>query len=274
MSLGYSFQTGVSTLKSYSEGLEVIGNNISNVNTNGFKKGRAEYADSFYNNLITSASKPSEVGSGSHVSQVSTQFGTEDAKYTGKESDLAINGNGFFRVTNPSDGTTFFTRGGNFSRDTNGYLVTPEGYRLQGSGTLAGGDFQVPETATNPTTGKVESISSWSFSASTGELSLYFSDGTATKAGQVQLTSFTNPQGLTSQGGNVFKQTTDAGTRTDFAPATTAAASVSSQYLEKSNVDLTDELTSMIVVQRGFQAGSRVITTTDQLMQEAIKLKS
>jgi len=274
MSLGYSFQSGVSSLKSFTEGIEVIGNNISNVNTTGFKKGRAEYADSFYNTLATSTSKASQVGSGTHVSGVSTQFDTEDAKYTGKESDLAINGNGFFRVTDPSDGTTFFTRGGSFSRDTNGYLVTSEGYRLQGSGTLAGGDLQVPETAANPTTGQVETVSSWSFSATTGELSLYFSDGSELAAGQVQLSSFSNPQGLTSQGGNIFKQTTDAGTRSDFLPASDAIASVTSQYLEQSNVDLTEELTNMIVVQRGFQAGSRVITTTDQLTQEAIKLKS
>lgn len=274
MSLGYTFQTGVSALKSTSEGLEVIGNNISNVSTTGFKKGRAEYADSFYNTLVTSTNSASQIGSGTHVSGVSTQFDTEDAKYTGKESDLAINGNGFFRVTDPSDGTTFFTRGGSFTRDTNGYLVTSEGYRLQGTGTLGGGAVQVPETATNPTTGQAETVSSWSFSATTGELSLYFSDGSELKAGQVQLTNFSNPQGLTSQGGNVFKATTDAGTRTDFSPSSDAGASVTSQYLEQSNVDLTDEMTNMIVVQRGFQAGSRVITTTDQLMQEAIKLKS
>jgi flagellar hook protein FlgE len=274
MSLGYCFQTGVSTLKSYSDGLEVIGNNISNVSTTGFKKSRAEYADSFYDKLVTSSSKPSQVGSGTHVSQVSTQFGTEDSKYTGKESDLAINGNGFFRVTDPSDGTTFFTRGGNFKRDPSGYLTTSEGYRLQGANTLSGGAIQVPDTATNPTTGKIENVASWSFSATTGELSLYFSDGTSLKGGQVQLSSFANPEGLKKQGGNVFKQTPDAGARSDFAPGTDTGASVTSQYLEKSNVDLTEEMTNMIVVQRGFQAGSRVITTTDQLMQDAIKMKS
>jgi len=274
MSLGYGFQSGVSSLKSFSEGLEVIGNNISNVSTTGFKKGRAEYADSFYNMLVTPSNNASKIGSGSHVTGVSTQFDTEDAKYTGKQSDLAINGNGFFRVVNPSDGNTYYTRGGGFTRDTNGYLTTPQGYRLQGTGTLSGGDVQVPETATNPTSGQTETVSSWSFSATTGKLSLYFSDGTSVDAGQIQLSSFSSPEGLATQGGNTFKQTDEAGTRTDFLPSSTASASVTSQYLEQSNVDLTEELTNMIVVQRGFQAGSRVITTTDQLMQEAIKLKS
>jgi flagellar hook protein FlgE len=264
----------VSALKSYSEGLDVIGNNISNVNTTGFKKGRAEYSDSFYNSLVTSTNSASQIGSGTRVSNVSTQFGTEDANYTGKESDLAINGSGFFRVTDPSDGTTFYTRGGSFTRDSSGYLVTPEGYRLQGTNTLGGGDFLVPETANNPKTGQAETVSSWSFSATTGELSLYFSDGSTLSAGQVQLTNFSNPEGLSSQGGNVFKETATSGTKTDFAPSSDALATVTSQYLEQSNVDLTEELTNMIVVQRGFQAGSRIITTTDQLTQEAIKLKS
>ena len=274
MSLEYGFQAGVSALKSYTDGLGVIGNNISNVSTTGFKKGRAEYADSFYNSLVTTSSKPSQIGSGTRVSGVTTQFDTQDAKYTGKESDLSINGNGFFRVTDPSDGTTFFTRGGSFSRDPSGYLVTSEGYQLQGTGSLGGGGIMVPETANNPTTGQTEAVSSWSFSATTGELSLYFADGSELKAGQVQLSNFSNPAGLTSQGGNVFKQTDTAGTRTDFSPAENASATVTSQYLEQSNVDLTEELTNMIVVQRGFQANSRVITTTDQLTQDAIKMKA
>lgn len=277
MSLGYCLQTGVSALDSYSKGLEVIGNNVSNANTTGFKKSRAEYADSFYNTLVTTSSsrtgKGSQVGSGATVAKVSTQFGTEKAKYTGQEGDLAINGNGFFRVTDPASGNSFYTRNGSFTRDTSGYLVTSEGYRLQGTGTLGGSSFMVPDTATNPTTGATESVSSWSFSPTTGELSLYFGDGTQIKGGQVQLSNFANPDGLTSQGGNVFLQTSAAGARSDFSPSSTEPATVTSQYLEQSNVDLTDEFSKMIVTQRGFQAGSRIITTTDQLLQEAIKLK-
>jgi len=277
MSLGCTLQTGVSALKSYSKGLEVIGNNVSNANTTGFKKGRAEYADTFYNTLLTSEAssthKNSQSGSGTTVAKVSTQFGTEESKYTGQEGDLAINGNGFFRVTDPASGNTFFSRDGSFTRDTSGYLVNSEGYRLQGTGTLGGSDFLIPETATNPTSGQSETVSSWSFSPTTGELSLYFADGTELAAGQVQLSNFANPQGLTSQGGNLFIQSANAGARSDFSPASDAQATVTSQYLEQSNVDLTDEFSKMIVTQRGFQAGSRIITTTDQLLQEAIKLK-
>jgi flagellar hook protein FlgE len=277
MSLGCSLQTGVSALKSFTEGLEVIGNNISNVSTTAYKKGRADYGDSFYNILQNSSSASagitSQTGGGVHLSGISTSFATEEGTYTGQESDLAIDGNGFFRVVDPSSGQEYYTRSGNFTRDNSGYLVTPEGYRLQGTGTLSGSDILVPETATNPTTGEVEAISSWSFSATTGELSLYFSDGTALDAGQLQLSRFSSPSALVRQGGNMFLQTAAAGDRTDFLPSSTESASVMSQYLEQSNVDLTEEFASMIMTQRGFQAGSRIITTTDQLLQEAIQLK-
>lgn len=270
MSLGYTLQTGVSALQSFSSGLEVIGNNISNVNTSGFKKGRAEYADTFYN-ALKNEGQTMQVGGGTKVNDVKTDFQTEDASYTGVEGDLAINGQGFFRVVDPKSSTTYFTRDGSFRRDSSGYLVDSAGYRLQG----ASGDLLVPDKATNPTTGQQETVSSWSFSSTTGELSLYFSDGTQSKVGQVQLSNFSYPQGLTSMGGNYFKANGDlSGTRTDFTPAESALATVSSQYLESSNVDLTKEFANMIVTQRGFQAGSRIITTTDQLMQEAIKLKS
>jgi flagellar hook protein FlgE len=266
-------QDGVSSLQSYSKGLEVIGNNISNVNTTGFKKADAEYGDGFYDTLRCEGTA-NQVGSGVNVKRVSTDYNTEDASYTGQENNLAINGQGFFRVQSPSDGTVFYTRSGSFTKDTNGYLVTSEGYRLLGTNSLASPYLQVPAQATNPSSGAKEAVSSWSFSSTTGELSLYFADGSSTKAGQVQLSNFTNPQGLASQGGNLYKESATTGTRTDFSPANDAYATVKSQYLEKSNVDLTQELSSMIVTQRAFQAGSRVITTSDQLMQEAIKLKS
>jgi flagellar hook protein FlgE len=275
MSLSYCMQSGVSALQSYSKGLEVIGNNVSNANTTGFKKARAEYADSFYNNYLSPASasgKASQIGSGTSVG-VNTSFDTEEATYTGQNGDLAINGNGFFRVTDPSGGKSFYTRSGNFTRDPSGYLISSEGYRLQGSGTLGGSDFIVPEKATNPTSGQSETVSSWSFSSTTGKLTLRFADGTELAAGQVQLSNFANPQGLASQGGNLYAETSNSGSRTEFSPSEGSVATVTPQYLEQSNVDLTGELSNMIVTQRGFQAGSRIITTTDQLLQEAIKLK-
>ncbi|MFA5257877.1 MAG: flagellar hook-basal body complex protein [Opitutales bacterium] len=277
MSLTYSLQTGISALKSFTEGLQAIGDNIANVSTTGFKRSQVDYADTFYNLLQTSSSSTSgatsQVGGGVRVASINSVFNTESATYTGQENNMAIDGDGFFRVQDKVSGTQFFTRAGNFKRDDLGYLVTPEGYRLQGEGTLSGSNMMIPDTATNPTTGQEEQVSDWSFSASTGQLNLYFADGSATNGGRVQLSAFTNPSALMKQGSNIYKQTGNSGTRTDFLPANDQLATLSSQYLEQSNVDLTEEFANMITTQRGFQAGSRIITTTDQLLQEAIQLK-
>ncbi len=277
MSLSYSLQTGISALKSFTSGLQAIGDNIANVSTTGFKRASVEYSDTFYNMLKGSISgnsnSSSQVGGGVSVANIKSVFDTEDATYTGLENNIAIDGQGFFRVLDTTTGEEYFTRAGNFTRNSQGYLVTPEGYRVQGSSTLDGSNIYIPDTATNPTSGQTEAISSWKFTPSTGQLSLYFSDGTAIEGGQLQLSAFRDPTGLAKAGSNLYRQTEAAGTRTDFLPSNTQLASVMSQYLEQSNVDLTTEFANMISTQRGFQAGSRIITTTDQLLQEAIQLK-
>ena len=281
MSIISSLETGVSALRSFTKGIQVIGDNIANIGTAGYKRSRADYSDSF-SSLMKSpqgsssgASRTaSQLGGGVSVASVSTSFATEKAEYTGSESDLAINGNGFFRVADPLDGNReYFTRAGNFHLDDSGYLVTPQGYRLQGENTLGNGGFFIPGTALNPNSGAQEAVASWAFTPTTGQLNLLFSDGAAIPAGTIRLTTFTEPAGLLRQGGNMFLQTEAAGTRTDFAPGNSAAATVHSQFLELSNVDLTKEFADMITTQRGFQAGARIITTSDQLMQEAIQLK-
>ncbi|MBN1403023.1 MAG: flagellar hook-basal body complex protein [Opitutales bacterium] len=277
MSLSYSLQTGVSALKSFTSGLQAIGDNVANVSTAGFKKASVEYADTFYNILNGQISgqsgSTSQTGSGVHVSEIKTVFDTEEATYTGLQNNVAIDGDGFFRVVDATTGNEYFTRAGNFKRDGDGYLVTNEGYRVQGLGTLDGNNIYIPETATNPTSGNAENITSWSFSPTTGQLSLYFSDGTAIDGGQLQLSTFREPTSLLKAGSNLYMQTESAGTRTDFLPSNDSVATVMSQYLEQSNVDLTEELANMITTQRGFQAGSRIITTTDELLQQAIQLK-
>lgn len=280
MSIVSSLETGVSALRSFTKGIQVIGDNISNVGTTGYKRSRADYSDNFSTLLKSpqagagSTRTPSQLGGGVTVATVSTDFNTNEAEYTGKETDLAINGRGFFRVSDPADGNReYFTRAGNFRRDDAGYLVTAQGYRLQGEGTLDAGGFLIPDTAINPSSGTSDAVASWAFEPTTGQLKLLFADGAKLDAGTVQLAMFTEPEGLLRQGGNMFLQTDAAGTRTDFAPGNTAAASVHSQYLELSNVDLTEEFADMITTQRGFQAGARIITTTDQLLQETIQLK-
>jgi len=281
MSIVSSMETGISALRSFTAGIQVIGDNIANVGTAGYKRSRADYSDNFSTLLKspqgTASGAPrasSQLGGGVTVSGVSTNFAPNQAEYTGIESDLASNGQGFFRVVDTSDGNRdYFTRAGNFRRDDSGYLVTAQGYRLQGEGTLGADGFLIPDTAVNPNSGAAEAVSDWAFEPSTGTLKLLFSDGAMLEGGTVQLSSFTEPEALLRQGGNLFLQTDAAGTRNDFTPGTTAPATVHSQYLELSNVDLTEEFADMITTQRGFQAGARIITTSDQLLQEAIQLK-
>lgn len=270
MSLYNSMNTGVSALRSFGRGIAVIGDNIANMSTTGFKKGRADYSDNF-NQLLHSPQasenntphrSASHVGGGVNVSQVSTDFNTGDATYTGLESDLAINGNGFFRVVD-TGGNEYLTRAGNFRVDDNGYLVSPQGYRLQG----ADGALRIPDSVEGL------AVTGWSFTAETGVLNLVRADGSTTVAGQVSLALFRAPDALEKKGSNLFQSTGTAGFAGNISPGAGQPATVQSRFLELSNVDITEEFANMITTQRAFQAGAKIITTADQLMQEAIQLK-
>jgi flagellar hook protein FlgE len=142
MSLASSLNVGVSALRSYSEGLQVVSNNIANVNTVGYKVSRAQYSDTFSNilkplvpNENNTAVKiaPTQVGGGVQVEAIAPVFSQGTIQTTSSNSDLAIAGNGFFRVKNPQTGQAFVTRAGNFRVDADGYMVTQQGYRVQGS---------------------------------------------------------------------------------------------------------------------------------------------
>jgi flagellar hook protein FlgE len=142
MSLASSLNVGVSALRSYSEGLQVVSNNIANVNTVGYKASHAQYSDTFSNilkplvpNENNTAVKiaPTQVGGGVQVESIAPVFSQGTIQTTSSNSDLAIAGNGFFRVKNPQTGQAFVTRAGNFRVDADGYMVTQQGFRVQGS---------------------------------------------------------------------------------------------------------------------------------------------
>ena len=148
MSLIGTLTSGVSAMRSFTKALEVIGNNVSNVNTVGFKGSTVSFADSFSNTLRSSApstgttsnQSATQVGTGVRLSQIGTRFTQGALSTTGLNTDLGISGNGFFLVSNPADGQLFATRAGNFRIDDNGYLVTYQGYRVQGAtGGTSGG---------------------------------------------------------------------------------------------------------------------------------------
>jgi flagellar hook protein FlgE len=277
MSLIGTLTSGVSAMESFEQGLNVIGNNIANVNTTAFKSGSASYADSFSNILQSSTPAPGsgsgsntnsiEVGTGVTVSGVATNFNQGSLSSTGVPSDLAVSGNGFFVVRDPSDGTEYATRAGNFTVDSSGYLVTSQGFRVQG---LTGG---TPPNGTQ--------LSSFTIDGS-GNFVESYSDGSTATTNQVLLQNFQNPAALNSVAGNLYSGMAQAqpvsGSTTLSAAANTAGTgglgTVQSGALELSNVDLTNEFANLITTQRSFEAGPRLITVSDTILEDIVNLKT
>jgi flagellar hook protein FlgE len=288
MSLIGTLTSGVSAMRSFTKGLEVIGNNVSNVNTVGFKGSNVSFADSFSNTLRASApssgtssnQSATQVGTGVRLSQISTRFTQGALSTTGLNTDLGVSGNGFFLVSNPADGQIFATRAGNFRIDDNGYLVTYQGYRVQGATggtTLAApaafGDIQLG----TPPTG--QQLTSFAISSS-GNLTEFYSDGSSITTNQVLLQNYSDPSALIKSGDNLFTGFSAAGvigpatpTPAANSPAGNGLGSIQAGTLELANVDLTEEFANMITTQRSFQASSRLVTVSDQVLEEIVNLK-
>ncbi|WP_203362310.1 flagellar basal body rod protein FlgG [Bacillus sp. REN10] len=267
-----SMYSGISGMKGFQTKLDVIGNNIANVNTFGFKKGRVVFKD-MVSQQISGASaplgttrggtNPRQVGLGSQLAAIDTMQTQGSTQTTYRTLDLAISGDGFFQV---KDGTnTLYTRAGNFYLDKSGNLVTSDGLFVQGTTgtTTTVGNIVIP----NPDTVKDLSI------GADGKVTYTDAAGTLQTAGTIQLAKFPNPDGLMKVGGNLFEETPNSGAATATIPGTGGAGTIVAGTLEMSNVDLSEEFTEMIVAQRGFQANTRIITTSDEILQELVNLK-
>ncbi|AEG15344.1 flagellar hook-basal body protein [Desulfofundulus kuznetsovii DSM 6115] len=288
-----SLFAGVAGMKNHQIRMDVIGNNISNVNTVGFKSQRANFQDMVYQ-MIKSPSaptggtsgagsiNPSQVGTGVIVAGIGTNMGQGALQGTGRTLDLAIQGNGFFKVTGTS-GKSVYTRNGIFYIDQNGFMVDSNGNLLTG----IGNDGATSPTWTAP--GSIQFIDSTGNAAVVGSISIG-KDGKITaydtagnqltiKIGSntppnayVALFTFPNPEGLKKVGQNYF-DVTDASGSENRLDNTKMSSEIESGYLEMSNVDLTDEFTNMITTQRGYQASARIITVSDTMLEELINLK-
>jgi flagellar hook protein FlgE len=280
--------SGVSALRTFMKGLEVIGNNIANVNTTAYKASEAKYADSFSNILQRSApSSPGGtnsavlgVGTGVTLAGVNTNFNQGSLASTGKVTDLGVSGNGFFHVKNSIDGTVYATRAGDFRWDDQGYLVTAQGYRVQGgTGTGLGtvGDIQL---GTPPTGAQRQSVSIDKL----GNIVEFYSDGTSATTNRVLLQDYNDPAALVREGNNLYTGLLAAGPvgaasgsfaldATTNGPGTNGLGYVQSGTLELSNVDLTDQFANLITTQRSFQAGSRLVTVSDTVLEDIVNLK-
>jgi flagellar hook protein FlgE len=282
-----SFQTGVSGLQQFQQDLEVIGNNIANVNTVGYKSASVDFADAL-NQSFTGGSNPMQVGTGVITSAIRSQFTAGTLTSTGVPTDLAIGGptaQGFFVVKDSNSGATYVTRDGEFQRDNSGYLVNNLGLRVQGyTGTAPYtpastiGDLQINDAtaiaALNDTTAPVgTTLVSFSFD-SLGQVNALLSDGATGVMGQVVLQNFTDPQALTKQGNNLYTYSANAGPlAAPAAPDTGNLGTIAPMYLESSNVDLGTEMTDMITAQRAFEANAKIITTSDEILQTLVNLK-
>ncbi len=275
MPLLESLSSGVSAMQQFQQELDVIGNNIANVSTTGFKGASVEFADALSQTIQAGGATGSmQVGTGVTTSSITNRFTQGALASTGNPHDLAISGHGFFVVRDAATGAEYATRAGNFSVDTNNYLVL-NGMRVQGysdAGLTNIGDIQIDNTG-NPA-GSTAPLKSWNFDSS-GNIVATLSDGTPSfTRGQILLQNFTSPQMLTKEGDSLFSGLTGAGALTQaVAPNTNGVGKLEVGQLESSNVDLTTELSNLITTQRAYEASAHVVTTSDEVLQTLVNIK-
>ena len=242
--------------------LDAISNNLANVGTNGFKRAGVVFEDLMYQNLRPAGSATSEqsqlptglqVGLGVRAAASTRNFGQGSLQQTGNNLDLAIKGQGFFQIQLP-DGTSGYTRDGAFQVDANGALVNNAGYPVQPG-------ITVPANALAVTIGADGTVSA-SIPGQVAPQTL----------GQLQLAAFVNPAGLDARGGNLFSETAASGTPNAGAPSSAGLGSLQQGFVEGSNVNVVEELVSMIATQRAYELNSKAIQTSDQMLQRLAQL--
>jgi flagellar basal-body rod protein FlgG len=242
--------------------LDVISNNLANVSTNGFKRSRAVFEDLLYQTMRQPGAQstqttqvPSGLTLGTGTRPVSTEriYTQGSLQQTENPLDMAINGPGFFQIQMP-DGTLAYTRDGAFQKDNTGQIVTSSGYPLSPA-------ITVPQTAT-------------SLSISRDGVVTVTLPGAAapTQLGTVQLATFINIGGLQSVGENLFIETASSGTPTPNTPGLNGTGLVNQGYVETSNVNVAEELVTMIQTQRAYEVNSKVITTSDSMLGRLVQM--
>jgi flagellar hook protein FlgE len=275
-----SLNSGLSGLQAFQNDLNIIGNNVANSNTVGYKSSRADFSDTLSQTIIGagygSASAGlvgQQVGSGVATAEVQTIFSAGTLSQTGVSSDLAVsNGSGFFMVKDPTSGLSYVTQAGDFTVDSQGFLVTSNGCRVQGNPTAAGApvtpsDIQINATGA-PSSATTTVVSGYNIAAN-GTITVTLADGTSFVRGQVYLQNFNNPQALVNQGGNLYTVPASAGATTAGGPAggQSGTGNIVQGSLEMSNVDLSAEFAQLITAQQGFEANSKVVTTSNEILQ-------
>jgi len=242
--------------------MDVIANNLANVNTAGFKRSRAVFEDLLYQTMRQPGAQSSQqtqlptglqIGTGVRPVAAERVFTQGNLQQTSNDKDVAVQGAGFFQVLMP-DGSTAYTRDGSFSVDSNGQLVTANGFAVQPAVTI-------PANAITLTIGRDGTISATQPGASS-----------PTQIGTLQLATFMNPAGLEARGENLYVETAASGSPSTNTPGTNGAGLLAQGYVETSNVNVVEELVSMIQTQRAYEINSKAIQTSDQMLQKLSQL--
>ncbi|MBP9838680.1 MAG: flagellar basal-body rod protein FlgG [Proteobacteria bacterium] len=243
--------------------LDVIANNLSNVNTTGFKKSKADFQDLMYQIIEEpgtttgqAGSSPSgiQVGLGTRPAAVSKIHSQGDFQSTGNTLDLAIEGDGFFQITQPN-GQTAYTRSGAFKLDETGVIVTSDGYQLSPNLTIPTDAIGITVSSDGVVSAKTAGTT------------------TATEVGQLELVRFQNPAGLRAKGRNLFEETESSGAPATSTPGESGVGTIAQGFLEGSNVSVVEEIVQMVTGQRAYEANSKVIQTADNLLSVAVNIK-
>ena len=259
----YSAATGMSALETK---LDTIANNLANVETTAFKRGKANFEDLFYRHEKMPGAEDSagqltptgiSIGLGSRVSSIQTDFRQGAFKQTGNQLDVAIEGNGFFKVMDPS-GEVLYSRSGNFSLNANGQVVLGSAQ----TGRLIEPPIVIPNDA--------QAI----VISAEGKVSVQqFNNPTLTQVGTIEMVNFINPEGLLKRGENLYAETNSSGTAQTGTAGQNGFGVIRQNALEASNVEPVNELIDLITTQRAFELNSQVVQAGDQIMQQVANLR-
>ena len=244
--------------------LDIIANNLANVNTTGFKKSKIEFQDLLYQTKRQAGAEQGagnqvptslQVGHGSRPVSTSKIFTSGEVAQTGEKLDIAIQGNGFFKVQRP-DGTNAWTRDGGFKLNSTGGVVTSDGLPV-----LSFAGITIDSSTSNLTI------------APTGEVTVQRGNEQPTQAGAITLSRFANPAGLTSAGNNLYLETPASGTEETGTPGANGFGTLGQGYLELSNVKVVEEMVNLIKAQRAYEINSKAIQAADEMMQMSNRLR-
>ena len=255
--------TAASGMQAQQTNIDVVANNLANVNTAGFKKSRADFQDLMYQNMKTTGAPSTnstqvpagiQIGLGAKLAAVSKIFTEGNINQTGNELDVAIEGNGFFQVQMP-DGSTAYSRAGSFKRDSQGRVVTSDGYPMIP-------EVVIPSNVTAINIGNDGTVSV-----------MQAGQTTPTNVGNIQLAAFSNPSGLIALGKNLFQQSDSSGIATTGTPGQNGLGTTAQGFLEMSNVSVMEEMVNMITGQRAYEINSKAVQTADEMLQTANNLR-